>query len=349
MKDFSQQLIVWFEKNKRDLPWRKTKDPYKVWVSEIMLQQTTVQTVIPYYERWVRRFPDVQSLSKARKTAVLKEWQGLGYYNRARNLHKAAKIIVQKFHGRIPDEKEVLRQLPGFGPYTTGAVLSIAFGQREAIVDANVRRVVMRLEAIRGSARAEHDKNIHELLRKILPEKNMSSFNQGLMELGALICRSHETLCLQCPLRYCCAAYAKGVQEIIPQKTKKIIIEKQVALAIIQQKGKFFMQQRPAQGLLANFWEFPGGERKKAESLRQALIREVREEIGVRVTAARPMKAVKHFYTKFCVHLHPFACTVAPYPVTDAKHRWVSLSDIEKYPVPSGTVKIIESLRKGRQ
>lgn len=346
MKDLSQQLILWFKKNKRSLPWRTTRDPYKIWISEIMLQQTTVNTVIPYYERWIRRFPNIKSLSSARASAVLKEWQGLGYYSRARNAHKAAKIMAQRFQGRVPCQKEILRQLPGFGPYTTGAVLSIAFGQREPIVDANVRRVMMRLAAMRGAATAKQDVRIEKLLIPILPKKDMSAFNQGLMELGALICRPQEVLCLQCPLRSYCQAYAQGIQEIIPERTKKVLVRKDVAVAILRDGEKVFIQRRPAKGLLANFWEFPGGKKEGKESLLKALEREIFEEIGVKLLQAKPLPSVKHFYTKFCVHLYPFICTVSADPGIDQTHRWVSLKDISKYPVASGTVKIIDMLKE---
>lgn len=313
-----------------------------------MLQQTTVNAVIPYYERWVRLFPDVHALSRAPETRVLKAWQGLGYYNRARNLHRAAKVIDKEFAGRVPDDKNALRQLPGFGPYTTGAVLSIAFGQRETIVDANVRRVVMRLEAIKGVASPQQDVRINGLLREILPRKNMSEFNQGLMELGALVCRNQNTLCLQCPLKLFCKAYRQGIQEIIPEKIKKRLVEKHVALAIIAKDQKVFIQQRSSRGLLAGFWEFPGGEKKRGERLSCALAREVREEIQVEVVTAKALPGVKHFYTKFCAHLHPFLCTVKPYPKVDKTHRWVSLAEFRKYPIPSGTARVIELLRKER-
>jgi A/G-specific adenine glycosylase len=342
--NFSKQLIQWFEKNKRNLPWRKTRDPYKIWISEVMLQQTTVSTVIPYYKKWVRRFPTVQSLANAQLKTVLKWWQGLGYYSRARNLHKAAKVLVKDFNGKIPFMRAELQSLPGLGPYTTGAVLSIAFGQREPIVDANVRRVIMRFLALKGFANPTQDKMILHFLEQVMPRSNMSAFNQGLMELGALVCRSGQALCLQCPLRSFCKAYAKGIQEIIPRAEQKQLERKDVAVAIIKNKNKFFIQKRPSGGLLGDLWEFPGGQKEKNESLKDALAREVSEEIGAKVISSKLFFEVKHFYTRFCVYLYAFECKISPLPKSDRTHKWLSLKGLKNYPVPSGTARIVDRL-----
>ncbi len=342
--NFSKQLIQWFEKNKRSLPWRQTRDPYKIWISEVMLQQTTVNAVIPYYKKWIRRFPTVQSLADAQLKTVLKFWQGLGYYSRARNLHKAAKILIKDFKGKIPSTRAELQALPGLGPYTAGAVLSIAFGQREPIVDANVRRVIMRILALPGLANPAQDKRIIKFLDTVMPMHSMSSFNQGLMEIGALVCRSNQALCLQCPIRVFCKAYTKGIQEIIPRVEQKRLERKDVVVAIIENKNKFFIQKRPSGGLLGDLWEFPGGQREKGESLERALYRELHEELNVIVANAKPFASVKHFYTKFSVNLHVFRCKVNPLPKEDRAHKWVLLSALKNYPVPSGTARIIEKL-----
>lgn len=342
---FSKRLVQWFEENKRNLPWRQTKDPYKIWVSEVMLQQTTVATVIPYYKKWIRRFPTVRSLARARLKTVLKLWQGLGYYSRARNLHTASKFLVKNFDAKIPSAKEALRSLPGLGPYTVGAVLSIAFGKREAIVDANVRRVIMRILALKGFSNPSQDKKINRFLEAVMPYDKMSAFNQGLMELGALVCRSGQALCLQCPLRIFCKAYKKGIQEIIPQVRQKQLERKDVVVAIIKNKNKFFIQKRPSGGLLGDLWEFSGGQRKKGESLQNALRREILEEIHASIISSKFLIRVKHFYTKFSVNLHAFQCQAMPLPKIGKIHKWVSLKDLHNYPVPSGTARIIEHLR----
>jgi A/G-specific adenine glycosylase len=193
---FSQDLTHWYHKHKRDLPWRRTKDPYKIWISEIMLQQTTVNTVLAYYERWIKVFPTIHDLVQAPLQTVLKQWQGLGYYNRVKNLYKSASVLIKEHQGILPRDPKVIRSLPGFGPYTTGSVLSIAYDIPLTIIDANVRRVVMRLLALPGIADTKQDIKVNEFLLKVLPNQGVGDFNQALMELGALVCRSNGPLCV---------------------------------------------------------------------------------------------------------------------------------------------------------
>ena len=223
LKHFSRDLIRWYTKHKRDLPWRLTRDPYKIWISEIMLQQTTVSTVIPYYKRWIKTFPTVHDLAKAPLQTVLKQWQGLGYYNRVKNLYKTARILINEHKGILPKDPKVIRSLPGFGPYTTGSVFSIAYDIPLTIIDANVRRVVMRLLALEGQADTRQDQRVKKFLLKVLPTKGAGDFNQALMELGALVCRAKEPICISCPLKKYCLVYKNNKQEIIPQTKKKII------------------------------------------------------------------------------------------------------------------------------
>ncbi len=344
-KTFSSDLTQWYDKNKRDLPWRRTKDPYKIWISEIMLQQTTVNTVIAYYERWIKTFPTIHDLAQAPIQNVLKQWQGLGYYNRARNLHKAAYRIINEHLGLIPKDPELIRSLPGFGPYTTGSVLSIAYDIPLTIIDANVRRVVMRLLALPGLADIKQDQKIKEFLLKVLPSKDVGDFNQALMELGALVCRSREPICILCPVRVYCKAFKLSRQEIIPATKKKIIKNIHAVIAIIRDGNKYYIQQRPAKGLLADMWEFPGGKVEAGESKKEALVREINEELDVTVKASRHLFDVKHFYTEFRVNLSVFECAVDKEPKLDSTHRWVSYKDFSKYPMPSGSTKIIEKLK----
>ncbi|MBF0523316.1 MAG: A/G-specific adenine glycosylase [Candidatus Omnitrophica bacterium] len=344
--DFSKKLILWYRHNKRALPWRDTKDPYKIWISEIMLQQTTVSTVIPYYLRWIKKFPTVQSVAKAPEQAILRLWQGLGYYSRVKNIKKTAELVCKTFEGKIPDEYEKLRKLPGFGPYTTGAVLSIAFEKRFPIVDANVRRVIMRILALKGYADTHKDKNIYSFLDKVLPYNNLSDFNQGLMELGALICKSKNPQCILCPLKSGCKAYKQGTQEIIPQLKEKIIHNVDAVIAIIAKKDKYLIQKRPAKGLLADLWEFPGGKVEKGENIREALDREISEELQTKIVNAEHFLNATHFYTQFRVKLHVFKCQTETCPEETPTRKWVTLKQIQQYPFPSGSVKIIEKLIK---
>jgi len=343
-KSFFRNLTNWYAKNKRDLPWRRTKDPYKIWVSEIMLQQTTVNTVIPYYNRWIETFATIHDLAQAPLQKVLKQWQGLGYYNRVKNLHKASLILIKEYDGILPKDPKVIRSLPGFGPYTTGSVLSIAYDIPLTIIDANVRRVVMRLLALPGDADTKQDKKVNEFLLKVLPNKVVGDFNQALMELGALVCRSKEPVCSLCPVKKYCQAYKMGTQEIIPQVKKKIIKDVYAVIAIIKKGNNYYIQKRPSKGLLADLWEFPGGKIEAGESKKKALARELNEELGVRLKSSKHLFNVRHFYTQFRINLSVFACSLDDEVKLDATHRWVSFKNFSKYPMPSGSAKIIEKL-----
>lgn len=310
-----------------------------------MLQQTTVAAVIPYYEKWLKTFPDIPSLARAPLQKVLKAWQGLGYYARARNLHAAAKIVVAEYGGRLPSGREDVRGLPGFGPYTTAAVLSLAFGAPLPVIDANVRRVVMRLARISGRASAGKDAGIMSFTLTVFPAGRPGAFNQAMMELGALVCRSRSPQCLLCPVSAFCKAYAAGEQEIIPAATKRTSRNIEAVVAVIERNGRYLIQKRPSSGLLANLWEFPGGKREKGETLEEALAREVREELGVEVREAHPLVTVKHAYTEYRVTLHAFACDIVGETKADPKRlRWVSLKGMRRYPVPSGTARILRIL-----
>ena len=343
-KSFSQELLNWYDKNKRDLPWRATKNPYFIWVSEVMLQQTTVNAVIPYYERWIKTYPTIFHLAKAPLQEVLKSWQGLGYYNRARNLHKAVNLVVAEHQGQLPNDPILVRSLPGFGPYTTGSVLSIAYDKPLIIIDANVRRLVMRLLAIEAYADTKQDKAVGDFLNKVLPLKRAGDFNQALMEMGALVCRSKEPLCSVCPLKKSCKAYSLGVQEIIPIPKKKIIKDVHAVIGVIEKDGKYFIQKRPAKGLLADLWEFPGGKIEMGETKPEALRRELKEELNVELKSAKHLFDLKHFYTQFRVNLSVFRCSLKEYPAIDKQKRWVGQKDFRLYPMPSGSARIVERL-----
>ncbi|OGD16487.1 MAG: A/G-specific adenine glycosylase [Candidatus Aminicenantes bacterium RBG_16_63_14] len=339
------KLLAWYRVHKRSLPWRRTRDPYKIWISEVMLQQTTVSAVIPYYERWLKVFPDMRSLARAPLRRVLREWQGLGYYQRAGNLHRAAKIIEHEHGGRVPDNEPTLRRLPGFGPYTTAAVLSLAYGRPLPVVDANVRRVLMRVLGLRGAAEARIDESLGAFLETIFPKDSPGDFNQAMMELGALVCRSRNPQCLACPLRASCRAAREGTQEIIPRPRKLRLEKIEAVVAIMEKDGRFLIQKRPAGGLLADLWEFPGGKVEPGESLPAALRREVREELGVEIKDVRRLTTVRHAYTRFQVTLHAYTCKMRDSNFKmGSRRRWVTLSSIRRYPLPSGSVKIVDFL-----
>lgn len=310
-----------------------------------MLQQTTVPAVVPYFARWAKAFPDLGSLAKAPLRKVLREWQGLGYYQRARNLHRAAAIVLREHGGRVPDDEATLRTLPGFGSYTTAAVLSLAYGRPLPVIDANVRRVLMRVLALEGSAGPRVDKTLLAFLAKVFPAARPGDFNQALMELGALLCRGRNPQCLDCPVRFACRAAREGTQEIIPRPKTLKLQEIEAVVAVIERDGRYLIQQRADKGLLAGLWEFPGGKVEPGESLAAALRREVREEVGVEVRIVRRMPAVLHAYTRFRVNLHPFVCALRdPDFQPGPRRRWVTLAAIGRYPLPSGSVRIVDIL-----
>ena len=342
---FSDKLIQWYRRYRRKLPWRETQDPYKIWISEIMLQQTTVPAVIPYYNQWMKTFPDVTALSRAPRQKILKVWQGLGYYQRAKNIHRAAVFIMTNHQGKVPDDYNTLIQLPGFGPYTTAAVLSIAHNLPYPVIDANVRRVLMRLNKIHKPSLPKVDTSLKTFIQPFLPLKKMGVFNQALMELGALICRPRNPLCLQCPLINLCKAYAAGEQEIIPVPKKCDHKKIEAVLAIIKKDNRYLIQKRPPHGLLADLWEFPGGKRQTGETLREALQREISEELGVSLKDLHFLTTVNHAYTNFLVTLHAFACQPEKeIRLVRGKHKWITLKGLRHFPLPSGSVKIIKFL-----
>ncbi|MBD3415314.1 MAG: A/G-specific adenine glycosylase [Candidatus Aminicenantes bacterium] len=343
---FQRQLLHWYQEHHRKLPWRETRDPYKIWVSEIMLQQTTVQAVLPYYQKWLKRFPDVQTLSQAPLQKVLKAWEGLGYYQRAKNLHRAAKVITDRHQGIIPQDFLSLKALPGFGPYTTAAVLSFAFHKPYPVLDGNIRRVLMRLENIKQKAKPSVDKTLKPFLSSLFAPKNSSVFNQAFIELGALICRPQNPSCLLCPIQRFCLAFHHGTQEIIPLPKKMVTQKVNAVLGIIKHQDCYLIQKRPSQGLMADLWEFPGGKIKSGETLEQALRREIKEELGTNIDHERFLTQVTHSYTRFRVTLTAFACTLEKKPSLNPRtHRWVKPQEFQNFPFPSGSVKVIQYLR----
>ncbi len=257
---FQKDLITWYEANKRDLPWRKTRDPYLIWISEIMLQQTQVDTVIPYFENFKHKYPTIKDLAEADEQEVLKDWEGLGYYSRARNLHTAVKEVASTYGGIVPEDLKQLGDLKGIGPYTRGAIASIAFNQAEPAVDGNVMRVLSRVLLItENTSDARTRKLFEEIIYKIISQEDPSSFNQGLMELGATVCSPRKPLCLHCPVREHCQAFDQGVQTELPikNKAKKQRIEQYTLVLLRNKSGEIAIEKRPSEGLLANMWQFP--------------------------------------------------------------------------------------------
>jgi A/G-specific adenine glycosylase len=342
---FQEKLLHWYGLNSRKLPWRETTSPYLIWISEVMLQQTTVPAVIPYYNHWMKLFPDIQTLSRASLQKVLKAWQGLGYYQRAKNLHRSAKMFMECCDGKIPQEYEILIKFPGFGPYITSAVLSFAFNKPHIVMDANVRRVVMRLMNLDAESDPSLDKELKPYLLSHAPKKETSLFNQATMEMGALICRPKNPLCLMCPIIDYCSAFKNGTQEVIPKPKKRQYRKIETAVGIIKEKGTYLIQKRPSRGLLGDLWEFPGGKKKNGETLEEALKREIREELKAEVDVEKLITSVQHSYTQFQVTLYAYECILKSRPsLSKETHRWSSLKGFRNFPFPSGSVKIIRYL-----
>lgn len=303
-----------------------------------MLQQTRVETVIPYYERWLEKFPDIHFLAQASQQDVLSAWEGLGYYSRARNLHQAARIVIAEFNGRIPQEVDQLMQLPGIGRYTAGAIASIAFGKDEPVLDGNIRRLLSRVFDVRHPARsAAGEKQLWQLAGDYLPPGSAAEYNQALMELGALICTPRQPRCGECPLGRNCLANALGIQEERPVKVSRPPLPHHVVTsAVIQEDQQFLIGRRPPGGLLGGMWEFPGGKLLPGEDLRQGLEREICEELGIKILIGSSLGVYQHAYTHFRVTLHAFLCQLngdQPRSLYHDQLTWSSAEDLLNYPM----------------
>lgn len=335
----NRQLLKWYRRSQRSLPWRKTCDPYRIWISEIMLQQTQVDTVIPYYHRFLKAFPTVYSLARAPLQDVLKAWENLGYYSRARNLHSAAKVIVEKFGGQIPDNLEEIKTLQGIGEYTAGAILSIAYGQAVPAVDGNVRRILCRLFAIRKPMDdTREQKQLQKLAASLIPVKHPGDFNQALMDLGATICKAKNPDCPRCPLAELCQARLDELQNVLPITRKAPAIpHRQAAAAVIRNpKGMLLVVQRPTSGLLASLWKLPGGFIKSDEDTENSLRRSVKEELGISIRQGEYLTSVNHTYTHFRIILQAYECRLlkgTPKPLGCQNWRWASKTDLKKLPL----------------
>jgi len=340
-----RRLVRWFDRNARDLPWRRSPTPYAVWISEVMLQQTVVGTVAARYEDWMARFPDVRALAAADEREVLAAWEGLGYYRRALHAHQAARCMVRDHGGRVPASREALLALPGVGPYVAGAVLSLAFGRDEAAVDTNVVRVFMRLLCLPGrSTEAGPKREARRWAEAALPTGRSAAYNQALMDFGSLLCRPRRPRCGECFLRERCEAFRQGRQYDIPPPGRRKLKKIETAVAVFIRDGRVYLQQRPRGGLFARMWEFPGGKVRRAETPAQALERECREELGIECRPGAKLAELTHYYTVFEVRLHAFLCEPPEALPLDATHVWVRVAELGDYPMPSANRRVVQKL-----
>jgi len=346
----AQCLLKWYQHNRRELPWRNTRDPYRITVAEFMLHQTQVRTVLPYYHRFVERFPNWASLAGASLDDVLKAWEGLGYYARARNLHALARLVCSQHDGQLPHSREALLTLPGIGPYTAGALLSICFGADQAAIDGNVRRVLCRVFQITEDPKtAVGRRRLRETAAALLPLGRAGTFNQALMDLGATVCTPRRPACSECPLNDQCGARQLGIQESLPvRRTRKPLPHHDIAAGVIWRDGRVLIARRPLRGLLGGLWEFPGGKRESGESLKECLAREVREELGIDIHVGELLVTVRHAYTHFRITLHAYHCRYVggePQTIGCTAWKWVALQGLSEHAFPAANHSIIAMLQ----
>lgn len=346
---FRCNLLAWFKTHRRQLPWRGTNNPYHIWVSEVMLQQTQAKKVAEYYQKFIDRFPTLQHLAEAELGDVLKQWEGMGYYARARNLRKAAKILAERMNGEVPADYASFRALPGVGDYTAAAVLSIAFNRPYAVVDGNVKRVVARLFLIDSPVnQSASAKILQAKADDLLDHDAPGRFNQAMMELGSRICRPKSPLCVVCPVNEFCEAFRMARQDEFPVRVKsKPTPEYHIAVGVIYKEDCVLITQRKAEGLLGGLWEFPGGKVKPGETAEAACIREIQEEVGLSVETVNFLTRVNHAYSHFKIVVDVFRCRHRAGDVVlngPADYRWIRLEEIDRYPFPRANHKFIPLL-----
>jgi len=354
---FRKDLLDWYDDHKRQMPWRETDDPYAIWVSEIMLQQTRVDTVRAYYRRFLEAFPTVEDLAAADRDEVLKLWEGLGYYSRARYLHEAAAQVVEEHDGQVPETIDAIRDLKGIGPYTAAAVLSIAYQKPHAVLDGNVARLLTRIYAVDADSTSSTTKrHLRRLANELLNRERPADFNQAMMELGSTVCTPTSPDCDACPVSTVCRAHAEGDEERYPiTPDAKPVPHHDIAVALIfDDDGRLLIQRRPDEGQLAGLWEFPGGKYEEDEdgSMEAACRREIREELGVDIAVEEPFYTLKHAYTHFKITLHAFRCRItdgAPTAREDQPMTWVTLDELEDYAFPRANGKLIEELHRRQE
>jgi len=348
-ENIQKGLLEWFKKNKRDLPWRKTKDPYAIWVSEIMLQQTQVTTVIPYYENFLQSFPTLRHLAKANLSKVLKVWEGLGYYSRARNLHRASQIVSNHFHGKIPDTLEDLLSLPGIGRSTAGAILSFAFHKEAPILDGNAKRVFSRLFAVSGNPGERKTEGLlWKISESLIPKGFSNPFNQALMDLGSMLCTAKEPECDHCPLNYFCKGRASGKPERYPPKgLKRTIPHVESVSAVIKKNGRVLLNRRPPSGLLGGLWEFPNWriEGKGRLRLRLRLRNTIKKEMGLNVKVDELIGVLHQTFSHFKLTLHVYYCVAMG---KNKKGKWVAVGNLHLLPMSRIHRRIANALSGGR-
>jgi A/G-specific adenine glycosylase len=348
--DVSRLLLAWFDRHRRDLPWRRTREPYAIWVSEVMLQQTQVSTVLPYYRRWMERFPSLGALAEASDDEVLFAWQGLGYYARARRLAAGARVVQRDHGGILPSSVEELRRLPGVGRYTAGAIASIAFDVAEPVVDGNVTRVLCRYYGLRGDpTHAPLARRLWEMAREILPSHRPGDHNQALMELGATLCTAQGPRCADCPLAKSCAARASGQQAELPTPpVRPPLTPLAMVAAVVRSRGRLLVVKLGAQATRwAGLWQFPSGEVRPGETGVESVARVAREQAGLTVVVKDLIVRVRHGVTRYRVTLDAYHCTAGhgrAVPRGVDKVAWKLPVELGELALPAAQRRIVQAL-----
>ncbi len=345
----NKSLIDWYDINKKNMPWRNSKNPYQIWISEVMLQQTQVNTVMPYYNKWIKKFPTIKSVALAQTDDILKLWEGLGYYRRAHNIKKSCEIITNNLDGIIPNDK-TFKDLPGVGDYIYAAVMSIAFNQKIPVIDGNVKRVGSRFWETNFS-----DSRSLKFLNKNLSNHISSSrpgcFNQAIMDLGREVCKPQNPICEKCPISKFCKALKNNTIANYPikKKLKKVPLFDVVVGYIQNQQKKFIITKRPKEKMLGGLWELPGGKRESGESLKNSLIREIKEELSVDIKVDKKIGVIQHSYSHMKIKLHGYYCRVKSGKIklnSSDELEWIDFSDINKYSFPIASHKLFKEMEK---
>lgn len=344
------RLLPWFEEHQRDLPWRRKRTPYRVWISEAMLAQTRVDTVIPYFGRFMKRFPSLRALAAAPLDDVLKQWEGLGYYSRARNLHKAARLIDENYRGRFPRAYVEILALPGVGPYTAAAIASLAFNLDHAVLDGNVIRVLCRVTGFdQDPSRNQNKQQLQAIADRLLVPGQAAICNEAMMELGAICCTPTSPTCQSCPLQSVCVAFRTGRVADLPVRfPKKAVPHKEVGAAVVcDEQGNVLIAQRLATSMLGGLWEFPGGTQESDETMPECVARELKEELDIDIEVGDRLMIVRHAYSHFTIALHVYWATIqsgVPRPIECADVRWCAIPDLRTYAFSRADLHIVDRL-----
>ena len=348
------KLLPWFAENKRIMPWRTERTPYRVWISELMLQQTRVDQVVSYFHRFMERFPTLEVLAAAEQDDVLKAWEGLGYYARARNLHKAAQIIMEQHGGAFPQTAEAIRALPGIGDYTTAAIGSLAFNLDLAVLDGNVIRVLARLFAFTKDPRLTTSRQqLQQWADDLLVKGEAGNYNEAMMELGATLCTPRNPQCARCPLTGVCLGRESGRPADYPVKAPKKKVPHIVvgAAVIMNRKSEILIAQRRNEDMLGGLWEFPGGKQETGETIQQCVAREIKEELGVHIEVADFLTTVKHAYSHFTMDLHTYFARIRsgrPRPIECQSCCWTTVENLREFAYSKADLYIVDELERAR-